>query len=71
MPSLRESVRAISVQAENAIDRFDLRGLYQPRVSDGHRMEPRFKLLFPKIEKLFQNGKMGAEIVFLPKIGLQ
>ena len=25
-----------SVQVENPVDRFDLRGLYQPRVSDGH-----------------------------------
>src|ERR1700758_4128198 len=45
---------ARSVQAELAVDGFDLGGLDQPRVCHGHRMQRSLELLQPEIEELVQ-----------------
>ena len=62
---------AKSVQAEFAVDRFDLGGLDQPRMRHGHRMQRSLELLQPEIEEFVELGKFRTQIVLLPDIGLQ
>src|SRR3954468_12989166 len=59
------------VQPELAVDRADLRRLDQPRVGHRDREQRTLKLLEPEIEKFVQHREIGAEVVFLPNVGLQ
>jgi hypothetical protein len=63
--------KAKSVQAEFAVDRFDLGGLDQPRMRHRHRVQRPLELLQPEIEEFVELGKFRAQIVLLPDIGLQ
>jgi hypothetical protein len=59
------------VQAEFAVDRFDLGGLDQPRMRHRHRVQRPSSFSSQKLRNLLRLGKFRAQIVLLPDIGLQ
>src|SRR5215218_1940789 len=67
----RSSNQSDLVQPELSVDRADLRRLDQPRVGYRDREQRTLKLLEPEIEKFVQDREIGAEVVFLPNVGLQ
>ena len=63
--------RLLLMQPEFSVDRPDLRRLDQPRVRHRHRVQRALELFQPEIEEFIELGKVRAEIVVLPDIGLQ
>ena len=60
-----------SVQPKLAVDGANFGRFDQARVRHGDRVQRAFELFQPKVQKLIQLRKAGAEIVILPDIGLQ
>ena len=60
-----------SVQLELAVDRANFCRLDQARMRHDDRVQWAFELFQPKVQKLVQVRKTGAEIVILPDIGLE
>ena len=58
------------MQLELAVDRANFGRLDQARMRHGDRMQRAFELFQPKVQKLIQVRKTGAEIVILPDVGL-
>ena len=59
------------MQLELAVDRANFCRLDQARMRHDDRVQWAFELFQPKVQKLVQVRKTGAEIVILPDIGLE
>src|SRR5580700_5427125 len=70
-PSVVRRPSSLLMQPEFAVDGADFRRLDQPRVRHRDRVQRALQLLQPEIEEFVELGKVRAEIVVLPDIGLQ
>jgi len=59
------------MEAENAIHRFDLGRLDEAGMRDCDRMQDTFERFLPEFQKRLQFGKIRAQVIVLPDVGLQ
>ena len=69
--SWRVKIGRCSMEAENAIHRFDLGRLDEAGMRDRDRMQDAFERFLPEFQKRLQFWKIWAKVVVLPDVALQ